>query len=347
MDALLDAFIFILKTLVFVVATLVLFAGIMGIAGKNKGRDRDKLTIKKLNKFYQSLAKRICHATLPKPHSKQQDKAATQAEKAKAKSQRKTPPNRLFVLDFNGDIRASDVAGLREEISALLLVATDHDEIMIRLESPGGLVPSYGLAASQLARIRNKGIPLTVCIDKVAASGGYMMACVANKIIAAPFAMIGSIGVIAQVPNLNRLLKKHHIDFEQVTAGEYKRSISMLAPNTHKGKAKFKEQLEDIHTQFKAHIAQYRPDLNLDQVATGEAWLASMAKDLNLVDELMTSDDYILAACNTQEVFHVVYEFKHPMTQKISTAMRAGWAQLAPNLSKKQAMLIDKTLDVS
>ena len=109
---------------------------------------------------------------------------------------------------------------------------------------------AYGLAASQMQRIRDKKLKLTVCVDKVAASGGYMMAVVADKIIAAPFAVLGSIGVLAQVPNFHRLLKKHDVDFEMLTAGKYKRTLTMFGENTDKGREKFQEDIEDTHVLF-------------------------------------------------------------------------------------------------
>lgn len=202
----------------------------------------------------------------------------------------------IFVLDFDGDIRASAVTSLRQEISAILTLARSEDEVVVRLESGGGVVHGYGLAASQLQRIRAHNIPLTVAVDKVAASGGYMMACVADKIIAAPFAIIGSIGVLAQLPNLHRLLKKHEIDFEQLYAGEYKRTLTMFGENTDKAREKMQQELQETHDLFKAHVKDQRPQLNIGKVATGEHWFGSRALELGLVDHLQTSDDYLMAA---------------------------------------------------
>ncbi|MGL4793135.1 MAG: protease SohB, partial [Aeromonas jandaei] len=197
-----------------------------------------------------------------------------QKKRAKAGDER----SRLFVIDFNGSMDAKEVASLREEVSAVIGVAQPGDEVLLRLESGGGVVHGYGLAASQLQRLRDKGIKLTVAIDKVAASGGYMMACVADQILAAPFAIVGSIGVIAQMPNFNKLLKKHDIEFEMHTAGQYKRTITMFGENDDLGREKFREELAAIHERFKQFVAEHRPQLDIDLVTTGEHWLASQAK---------------------------------------------------------------------
>jgi serine protease SohB len=227
---------------------------------------------------------------------------------------------RVFVLDFDGDIRAKAVSRLRREITAVLTMARADDEIVVRLESRGGMVHAYGLASSQLQRIRDRGIRLTVCVDKVAASGGYMMACVADRILAAPFAILGSIGVIAQIPNFNRLLKKHDVDFEMITAGEYKRTLTILGENTDKGREKFTEEIEDTHRLFKDFVAEHRPALDLERVATGEHWFGQRALDLGLVDELATSDAYIVDACDRADVIEVRYVEKKPLPERLGFA---------------------------
>lgn len=204
-------------------------------------------------------------------------------------------PKNLYVIDFDGDLKASATDSLRREIDAVLEYGTHDDEVVVRLTSPGGMVNSYGFAASQLMRLRERGIPLTVCVDKVAASGGYMMAAVADRIVAAPFAYIGSIGVVASIPNLHRVLKKYDVDYEQVTAGRYKRTLTMFGENTEEGRAKFREELEAVHRRFKEEVKRFRPRVDIESIATGEHWLAEDAKPLGLVDEIMTSDDYIRA----------------------------------------------------
>lgn len=224
----------------------------------------------------------------------------------------------LYVLEFDGDVHAEEVKNLREEVSALLHIAEKGDEVILKLTSPGGAVNSYGLAASQLVRIREKGINLTVAVDEVAASGGYLMACVANRIVAAPFAIVGSIGVVAELPNFNKILKKYDIDYEQFTAGEYKRTVTMLGENTDEAKAKFKEELNDIHIVFKDFVKQYRPELDLKVIATGEYWLAVKALELGLVDELKTSDAYILDAIEEKNVYSIKYIEKTTVRQGIS-----------------------------
>jgi serine protease SohB len=227
----------------------------------------------------------------------------------------------VFVLDFHGDIRATRVDNLREEITSLLTLADPkRDRVVVRLESAGGLVHGYGLAASQLARIRDREIPLTVTVDKVAASGGYLMAAVAQHIQAAPFAIVGSIGVVAQLPNLHRLLKKHDVDMELHTAGQYKRTLTVFGENTEEGRQKFRQELEDIHDLFKGYVQRYRPQLDLEQVATGEHWFGERAKELNLVDSLRTSDDLLMELAKDADLYEITYRRKQPMSKAVVQA---------------------------
>lgn len=240
----------------------------------------------------------------------------------------KSADKNCFVLDFHGDIKATEVQPLREEISTLLTVAKPGDEVIVRLESSGGMVHAYGLAAAQLARLKEAGLKLTVCIDKVAASGGYMMACVADKILAAPFAVVGSIGVVAQVPNFHDLLEKHDIDVDVFTAGKYKRTVTVFGENTEEDKAKFQEELEETHKLFKDFVKKYRPQLDVEQVATGEHWYGEDAIKRHLVDELQTSDSYILAKMQDNELYAIKSRQKPTIAQKIglSQAVQAAVA---------------------
>ena len=236
------------------------------------------------------------------------------------KKQKKRKP-KAFVLDFLGDIKASAVPSLREEVTAILDVAKKNDQIVLRLDNHGGVVHEHGLAASQLARIRQKKINLVVVVDKVAASGGYLMACVANKIYAAPFAILGSIGVIAQLPNFNRLLDNYGVDFEQVTAGQYKRNVTMFGKNTDEDREKLKDQLEEIHSLFKSSVNEYRPELNLDKVATGEYWYGTRALELGLIDEIKTSDELLLEMSKKYEIFSVKLKIKQPLKKRIMSGV--------------------------
>ncbi|NQZ30402.1 MAG: protease SohB [Oceanospirillaceae bacterium] len=242
---------------------------------------------------------------------------------------------RVFVLDFNGDIRASEVDLLREEISAILSFATDKDEVVLRLDSAGGMVHSYGLAASQLERIKSAKLHLTICVDEVAASGGYMMACLADKLIAAPFAILGSIGVVAQLPNFHRVLKKHGVDYETFTAGEYKRTVTMFGENTEKGKEKFVEEIQDTHLLFKEFVSQARPSVDIDKVATGEVWFGRRAIDHQLVDELNTSDDYLMKICDSADVYQVRYELKKSFGDRLSEMTVKTSGNIVSNIIQK------------
>ena len=227
---------------------------------------------------------------------------------------------RVFVVNFHGNISASAVTNLREEVTAILSQATVNDEVVVRLESGGGMVHSYGLASSQLDRIRKRKIPLTVCVDKVAASGGYMMACVADKIVAAPFAILGSIGVVAQLPNFHRVLKKHDVDFELLTAGEHKRTLTMFGENTDSGREKFIEELEDTHSLFKQFVQERRPQLDIDLIATGEVWFGIRALEVALVDDLQTSDEYLVTRATEADVFEIAFVVKKKLHQRLGLA---------------------------
>ncbi|MFD1217874.1 MULTISPECIES: protease SohB [Microbulbifer] len=231
---------------------------------------------------------------------------------------------RLFVVRFDGDIKASALSNLREEITSILQIAGSEDEVVVCLESPGGMVANYGLAASQLARVRSAGVKLTIVVDKVAASGGYMMACVADRILAAPFAMLGSIGVVAQLPNFHRLLQRNDVDFEMFTAGEYKRTVTMFGENTEEGKEKFQSDLEEIHTLFQHFVSEYRPQLDVAKVATGEVWFGQRALDLNLVDEIKTSDEYLTAQAKQADLFQVEYKERQNIAKKFGLAAQTG-----------------------
>ncbi|MCY1348814.1 putative protease SohB [compost metagenome] len=309
---------FLAKVVTVVVAILVILAAIAALRSKGRGKGSGHLEVHKLNEFYKNLHQRLEQAVLDKTRLKQARKQEAKAEKAAKKAGAHKP--RVFVLDFDGDIKASATDHLRHEITALLSMATPKDEVVLRLESGGGMVHSYGLAASQLARIRQAGVPLTVCIDKVAASGGYMMACIGDRVISAPFAILGSIGVVAQLPNVHRLLKKHAVDFEVLTAGEYKRTLTVFGENTEKGREKFQEDLETTHRLFKNFVAHYRPQLSIDEIATGEVWLGQAALGKQLVDELKTSDEYLAEKARTAELFHLHYAQKKSLQERVGLA---------------------------
>jgi len=289
------------------------------VAVRMSGRDSDneKLEVKKLNARYEDMALTLKSELLPKDEFKKTLKAAKKHRKETAKHG-PGAKKRLFVLNFDGDIKASAVTNMREEITAVLMVARSEDEVFVRLNSSGGMVHAYGLAASQLARIRTRNITLTVAVDKVAASGGYMMACVANRIVAAPFSIVGSIGVIAQLPNFNRVLKKNDIDFEQFTAGEFKRTVTMFGENTNAARAKFREEIEETHQLFKNFVHHYRPDLDIAKVSTGEHWYGTQALDLKLVDRLVTSDDYLLEQSQASDLFEIIYSMRKPWSARLS-----------------------------
>ncbi len=318
---------FLAKTLTLIIGILLLFAGIGGLLARRRDQREGHVEVKNLNdhldEMREEIESEVLDPQLLKRRLKEQKKQEKRDEKARRKALKKGEEpeperKRIYVLDFHGDIHASHVDWLREEISAILTLARKEDEVVVRLESAGGLVHAYGLAASQLERIRKREIPLTICVDKVAASGGYMMGCIADKLLAAPFALVGSIGVVAQLPNFHRLLKKHDVDYEVYTAGEYKRTLTLFGENTEHGRKKFVEELEDTHTLFKQFVSEYRPQLNLDEVATGEVWFGRRALDKGLIDGITTSDDYLFEACDNADVYQVRYELKKGLQERLS-----------------------------
>lgn len=332
MEFLAEYGLFLIKSVTLVAAILITIAGIIAISQRNKTNE-PTLEIKDINKKLDHLAETLQGATLDKKDRKLFHKQTQKAAKA---AKHATVKPRLFVLHFKGDIKASAVESLREEITVLLDVAGAEDSVCVLLESAGGMVHTYGLAASQLQRITARKIPLTICIDQVAASGGYLMACVADKIIAAPFAIIGSIGVVAQLPNFHRLLKHNHIDFEMITAGEYKRTLTVFGENTDKARQKFAEDLEDIHYIFKDHITTHRPQVNIETVATGEHWLGQRALDLQLVDELGTSDDYLLKTRDSHRIYEIGFKRKEKITEKLAGGIQTLTSKLLNSFAQEE-----------
>jgi len=313
MEFLFEYGLFLLKV-VTVVAGIVVVIGVAA-ATSRRASHHEGLEVENLNRKYQSLASELKQAVMSKSDWKAEAKAQKASDKADAKQEKNRP--RAYVVDFKGDLKASAVPSLREEISAILDVATEQDQIVLRLENYGGVVHEHGLAASQLVRIRDRNIPLVVCVDKVAASGGYLMACVATRIVAAPFAILGSIGVIAQLPNFNRFMDSHGVDFEQITAGDYKRNVTMFGKNTDEDRAKLKEELEDVHSLFKAAVGEHRPNLDLDKIATGEHWYGTRAVELGLADELKTSDELLANLAGEWDMYRVVYKIKQPLQKRL------------------------------
>ncbi|MDE9452876.1 protease SohB [Xenorhabdus bovienii] len=305
---------FLAKVVTVVLAVVVLAVFCIGL-GVRKTMHKGELRLTNLGESYREKQRQMQQARMSDAEQKiwqkalkKQQKNDAKQKKAEAKaSQKGLQKSNLYVLDFKGSMDAHEVDSLREEISAILAVADSKDEVLLRLESPGGMVHGYGLAASQLARLRQKGIRLTIAVDKVAASGGYMMACVADRIIAAPFAIIGSIGVVAQLPNIHRLLKKNDIDVELHTAGEYKRTLTVLGENTEQGRQKFQEDLNETHKLFKSFIYQHRPSLDVEKVATGEYWYGTQAKEKGLIDDVGVSDDFLIEKIEHCEVVGVSY----------------------------------------
>ena len=335
MEFLIDYGMFLAKAIT-IVLSIGVVAGLIASAGqKNKKREKKgNIRVTQINEHIDGLRDTLRASILDKEQLKIIEK--TEKKKIKTENKRKkkatvkntedadehdSPMKRYFVLNFEGNIAADAVESLREEITAILSMATKDDEVILRLESPGGMVHAYGLASSQLLRIKNKNIPLTICVDKVAASGGYMMACLADRLVAAPFAIIGSIGVLVQLPNFHRVLKKYDVDYEIISAGEYKRTLTHFGEITNKGKDKVKEDVENIHQIFKDWVKTYRPSVEIDTIATGETWVGSQAKDRYMVDDIKTSDECVIEACETSDVYEIKFEIKKPLQVRLANLL--------------------------
>lgn len=330
---------FLLKTVTLLVAIIALLLFIVSLKSRRQDGQKGHLQIQKLNDHFENLHDQLEEAILDKEQLKKLKKEKTKQLKKDSKAKTNDNKMKVFIINFIGDIKASAVESLRQEISAILTIAKATDEVVIRLESPGGMVHSYGLAASQLSRIRQANIPLTICVDKVAASGGYMMACIGNKIYAAPFAILGSIGVVAQIPNAHKLLKKHDVDYEVMTAGEYKRTMTVFGENTAKGREKFQEDLEITHQLFKDFVAINRPLLDIDEIATGETWLGTAALDKQLVDGIITSDQYLMDKAKEAELYVVHYAIKKGLNERLGLTASNVVESIASTLLDKAKQL--------
>ena len=338
MDFLAEYGMFLAKALTLVVALALVLAVTGAAMQRRRGPDDGHLEIKDMNQEYRDMEATL-DTVLDRKQRKRKEKQRKKEKKQEKKARKavdavgnadsgdsgtngtdsddKARRKRIYVLSFHGDLQASAVASLRREVSALLTVAGPGDEVVVRLESGGGVVHGYGLGASQLARLREHRVPLTVAVDKVAASGGYLMACVADRIIAAPFAIIGSIGVLAQIPNMHRLLKKHDIDFEQFTAGEFKRTVTLFGSTSQKMRDKMQQDIEDVHQLFKDFVIRQRPALDIERVSTGEHWPALKAQELGLVDEVRTSDDYLMSRRDDADVYAVRWVLRQSLGQRL------------------------------
>ncbi len=345
MEYLIEYGLFLAKTATLVFAIIAVLTAIMASAERNKRNAHKGIVhITHLNDEFDDLRDNVQRTVLDK-HSwkqlhKQERKKAKEEDKALRKKSKdggepEARKKRVYVLNFDGDIAASEVESLRLEISAVLSMAEEQDEVLLRLESPGGMVHAYGLASSQLLRIKQRNIPLIICVDKVAASGGYMMACLADKLIAAPFAILGSIGVLVQMPNFHRLLKKNEVDYETISAGEFKTTLTTFGEITKKGRDKVKEDVEEMHDLFKHWVKEHRPVVAIDQIATGETWVGIQAMERNMIDAISTSDECIMQACETADVYEVNYEFRKSLSDKLGSVVQSAVDKSVMSLWKR------------
>lgn len=326
MEFLNDYGLFLAKALTVLLVLLTLISAVAATLRSARQQEQlpSRLQVRHLNEELRQASLALKSAMLPAKAIKRERKRLKLERKQRDSNGRP----RMFVLDFHGDIRASATESLREEITALLTVAEAGDEVLLRLESGGGTIPAYGLAAAQLLRLRDRQIELTVAVDRVAASGGYMMACVGNRILSAPFAILGSIGVIAQLPNFHRMLKRHDIDFEQFMAGEHKRTVTLFGENTEQGREKFQQEIEQAHDLFKDFVARHRPQLELEAIATGEYWYGIQALEHKLSDKLQTSDDYLLKRSEELDIYLLSKGVRKPLLSRLLLGVDDALARL-------------------
>ena len=352
MTYLYDYLVFLFEAATVVAAILVVLSAMATFSARRRHAPKGALEVIRLNDYLDDLRHGLEQAMLSRGQyrkaARREAKKARRTAKKEAKqaarsqdapeaaaesdtdgAQAQEPAkSRVYALTFEGDMDATKVSHLRHEINAVLTKAGSGDEVVVRVKSFGGRVHGYGLAASQLQRVREHGINLVVAVDQVAASGGYLMAAVANKVIAAPFAVVGSIGVVAEIPNVHRLLKKNDVDVEVITAGRYKRTLTVLGENTDEGRRKFTEEMEDLHVLFQEFVNEQRPGVELEKVATGEAWYGRRAIELNLVDEIATSDEYLMRRCAEADVFEVRWvEHKKPL-ERLLGEVESGLKQV-------------------
>ena len=352
MEFLYELGLFAAQTLLIVLGIIAIILVIAASAGqKSKGADEGFIEVRSINDRFDRYTAAIRELSDTEELAKERAKLDKKAEKERVKADKARAKDaieaaekssdiasgrpRTFVLSFEGDMMASQVEALREEISAVLPNAQAGDEVLLRLESPGGVVHGYGLAASQLSRVKDAGVTLVIAVDKVAASGGYMMACVGDRILAAPFAVLGSIGVVAQMPNFHRLLKKNDVDIEQFTAGEFKRTITMFAENTDKGRRKFESELEETHDLFKQFVSDNRQGMDIDKISTGEIWYGQQAIDVGLIDEISTSDGYLQRMTKDRDLIEVRYKRKQKLLEKMGFAAEAAADRLLLRVWKR------------
>ncbi len=335
MEYFIEYCLFLAKVVTLAAIFILVIGAMIAIGGRGRREaGRGAISVVQLNDELDDMRDAMKKVVYDKDTFKQEQKQERKRHKDEEKERKKTRKSlqsdsaidphekkRVYVIDFNGDIQASEVESLREEITAILSLATPQDEVIVRLESPGGMVHAYGLAASQLSRIKERGIPLTVCVDMVAASGGYMMACLADRLVAAPFAILGSIGVLVQMPNFHRLLRKHEVDYETISAGEFKTTLTTFGEITQRGRDKVKEDVEEMHAIFKDWVKQHRPAVEIDGIATGETWIGLQAAERNMIDDVCTSDEYIIRACDTADVFAVRFEIRRTIGDKLGAAI--------------------------
>ena len=160
--------------------------------------------------------------------------------------------------------------------------------ILVRIDSPGGGVAPSQEIYDALKRAREKGKPVVASIGSLGASGGYYIACAADKIVADPGSVTGSIGVIMQFPVIRDLLRKLGIDYEVIKSGEFKDIASPLRPMTDKERRLLKEVILDVYSQFVDVVAESRglPKDSVLKIADGRILSGRQAYELGLVDTL-------------------------------------------------------------
>lgn len=239
------------------------------------------------------------------------------------------------VLRFEGDTMATGRQDFARMVDEVLHNKERIQRVIVVVNSPGGGVSVYGQMFAGMERMRNAGVDVTACVDTYAASGGYLMSVPAQRIIAAPFAMVGSIGVVSEFMNFNKLLRRLGVEPMTITAGELKRTVTPLSEVTEENKAAYKAQLEAIHRQFIAVVKKYR-EVDADRVCTGNHWTAaeSVELKLNLVDGLATSQEYLFEANQTEDLV-TISKLQNPYEKSVLGLARRFIHLVADEVSER------------
>jgi len=220
-----------------------------------------------------------------------------------------TSSDKIAIVYAQGEIRYGEgdenYIGQDKIIEALQKVRKDDKikAIVLRVNSPGGSALASDLIWREL-EITKKEKPLVVSMGNLAASGGYYIACNANKILAEPTTITGSIGVFGMIPNVSTLAGRMGINAEQVGTNRQSLGYSPFEPMSDDFHKVVKESIEDIYATFVDRVSKGRnmTFAQVDSIAQGRVWTGVEALENGLVDQLGSLDDAVEVAAELAEV---------------------------------------------